>query len=153
MTIIPANERMNFEILQKSKTTKTYEIKIDLRSDINLSQRYAPEYQDENVTIFAFEWMKDGLKRIRESIDNEILLNVDGMRKHHILAGDFTLKDLQIVARNESSNTNGEINFGNYMGISKGVIYSLKDLNRQTVIVCLADKKAFLCSIFLIETF
>lgn len=45
------------------------------------------------------------------------------------------MKDLQAVARNESSNTNGEINFGNFIGISNEVVYSLKDLVRQTVIV------------------
>lgn len=45
------------------------------------------------------------------------------------------MKDLQIVARNESSNTDGEINFENYIGISREAVYSLKDLVRQTVIV------------------
>lgn len=111
------------------------EIKVELRSDIKLRQRFSQEYQDENVTIYAFEWMKDALKILRKSLDKEILVNVKDVEKHLILSGDFSLKDLQIVSRNESSNTNGVINLGNYSGISKEVIYSLKDLNRQTVIV------------------
>lgn len=87
------------------------------------------------MTIFSFEWMKEGLKRIRNSIDGEIRVIVADRNEHHNLSGNWLLKDLQMVARNESSNTNGVINFGNYSGISKDVIYSLKDLNRQSVIV------------------
>lgn len=92
-------------------------------------------YQDGNVAIYANEWMKDGLKILRKAIGEDILVNVEDYEKHRIHSGDFTLKDLQIVSRNESSNINGVINFRNYSRISNEVIYSLKDLTRQTVIV------------------
>lgn len=111
------------------------EIKIDLRSGINLGQMYTQEHQDENVTVYAFEWMKEALKILRKSIDKEILVNIEDCKKQNFLSSDLSLKDLQIISRNESSNINGEINFANYSGISKEVVYSLKDLSRQTVIV------------------
>lgn len=138
-------------ILQKSeKDGNAIEIKINLRSGIKLSGD-AQMYQDENVTIFANEWMKDGLKILRKSIGEDIMVNVDGYEKHRIHSGDFTLKDLQIVSRNESSNINGVINFRNYSGLSNEVIYSLKDLTRQTVIVG-RNCRIFLC-VCLIATY
>lgn len=121
---------------QKPKSNKMGEIKMQLRRDIKLDQRFAQEYQDEHVTIFAFEWMKEGLKRIQKLLDQEVVIvNVANSIKYYIDGGNLTLKDLQIIARNESSNTSGLINFENYNGIRRELIYSLKDLNRQTVIV------------------
>ncbi|KAG4076096.1 hypothetical protein HA402_011442 [Bradysia odoriphaga] len=122
--------------LKKPKCSKMNEIKMELRGDIKLNQRCAQEYQDEHVTIFAFEWMKDGLKRMRKLLgDEDLVVNVADSAKHYIAEGNLSLKDLQIIARNESSNTTGLIDFGSYNGISRELIYSIKDLNRQTVIV------------------
>lgn len=121
---------------QKPKCSKMNEIKMELRRDIKLYQRYSQEYEDEHVTVCAFEWMKDGLKHIRKLLgDEDLVVNVADSVKYNIVEGNLSLKDLQIIARNESSNTTGLIDFGRYNGISRELIYSLKDLNRQTVIV------------------
>ncbi|XP_037041118.1 uncharacterized protein LOC119077872 isoform X2 [Bradysia coprophila] len=115
------------------KCSKMNEIKMQLRRDIKFNQ---PGYQDEHVTVCAFEWMKDGLKRIRKFLgDEDLEVNVADSAKYCIMEGSLSLKDLQIIARNESSNTTGRIDFGSYKGISRELIYSLKDLNRQTVII------------------
>lgn len=79
--------------------------------------------------------MKQGLKIIRNSIDGDILVNVENTVKYTISRGDFSLKDLQTVSRNERFNTNGEIDFRKYVGISKEVVLAMKDLTRQSVIV------------------
>lgn len=109
-------------------------IKIRIRSDIKYDIK---SHQDENVTVCAFEWLKDGLEIIRLTIEKEISLDIQDSSgctiKNDLSA--FSMKYLQVIARNESSNTNGEINFRNFIGITKEVVYSLKDLVRQTVIV------------------
>lgn len=111
-------------------------IKVELRRDIKLSQRFLQEYQDERVTIFAFEWMRDGLEHIRNLLDVEALtLHIDDSVQYRIDLENLSLKHLQMIARNESSNTNGRINFDNYNGLKRELVYSLKDLNRLTVIV------------------
>lgn len=118
------------------KTVK--EIHINLRNDVKLSQRNAQEYQDKNVRIFAFKWVEEGLKRIRKAIGDEILVHCKDSDGNHIqdqFSGDLSLKILHMFARNEATNTNGIIEFKNYIGISEEVVYSLKDLVRQTVIV------------------
>ncbi|XP_037048840.1 uncharacterized protein LOC119083264 [Bradysia coprophila] len=118
-----------------TKSRPINEIRVQLRCDLNLSQCQANEYQDESVTIFAFDWVEEGLKLIGNILDDETLVNVADSKKYYMKKIDFDLKDLQIVSRNESSNTSGLIDFRNYSGISHELIYSLKDLNRQTVII------------------
>ncbi|KAJ6649492.1 hypothetical protein Bhyg_04728, partial [Pseudolycoriella hygida] len=116
------------------------EIHVNLRRDIKLQSWYSQDYRDKNVNIFAFEWMKEALLRLKKSFSNEVHLTVKDSDGHQLqdlvnANNELSLKLLHILARNESSNTDGNIDFQNYIGISEKIVYSLKDLVRQTVIV------------------
>lgn len=95
-------------------------------------------FQDNNVIIAAPKWVENALKIIRQEIRKDIELTIEdrmGRQLTQKVLSDLTLKHLQMMARNESSNKPGIIDFGKYQGISDEVVFALKDLVRQTVIV------------------
>lgn len=103
-------------------------------SDIN--NRF---YSDPKVTIFAPNWVRKGLKQLRRYVKPGTVVKVkdDILSTRYITLRRLGLKQLQIVARNERMNTSGIINFSHYEKLirDKSVIYAIKDLLRQCIIV------------------
>ena len=123
---------------RKTKNQKVLTVYLrvkQLLSDIN--HRY---YSDPKVTIFAPNWVRQGLKYLRKYIKPGTVLRLvaeNGSSKDVVLKKQIGLKELQIIARNERSNNSGKIDFRSYEDVitDESVIYSLKDLCRQCVII------------------
>ena len=109
-----------------------------MRHDQSLHDQNNVLYQDDNVLIVAPDWVQTGLQIIKSSIAKEIDLVITDRKSNEIIhktTGNITLKELQLMARNEESNTNGKIQFNNYVGINENIVLSIKDLVRQCVVV------------------
>ena len=109
-----------------------------MRSDQRLEDRLDDRYQDDHVILAAPDWVQTGLKLIRQTLNRDIVLDItDSTGRHDTeeICGEITLRHLQLMARNESFNTSGKINFRNFQNISPDMVYALKYLVRQCVIV------------------
>ncbi|ODN02207.1 hypothetical protein Ocin01_04457 [Orchesella cincta] len=124
--------------------------KIYLRRYQSLCQRDTHSSQD--TTIFAPLWVKEGLTELAEHLKGttfEVFDSPSYSRRDNPSStqpvesftinenfNDQSLKILQKVARNESHNTSGVINTSLYSDIKdKRVLYSIRDLVRQCIIV------------------
>ena len=92
--------------------------------------------------IYAPEWVKEGLRIISSHIPPGIGFDIyDGKGSSKVgsltIEGQISLQQLVMISRNEPENVTGIINFKNYEPniVDKSVIYALKDLVRQCVIV------------------
>ena len=121
----------------KNNTDKCV-VKVHMRSDQSLVDRIDDRYQDYHVILAAPDWVQTGLRLIRQTLNRDIVVDItDSTGRHETeqICGEITLKNLQLMARNESWNGMGEINFGNFQDISPEIVYALKDLVRQCVII------------------
>lgn len=119
------------------------EPKIFLRQDQTIDC-LSKNYHDSNVLIVAPDWVKEGLNQLSQFIPQGTEFpvyenNNPSKIKSIIIKNELTLKDLIVISRNEPVNVSGRINYKNYEPIfsdaNKNVIYSIKDLARQCVIV------------------
>ena len=109
-----------------------------MREDQRMDDRVDDRYQNDNVILAAPQWLLIGLQMIRQELNRDIVLDIsdrNGKREMEQICGELSLRHLQLMARNESWNTSGKIDFGNFHGISHNIVHALKDLVRQSVIV------------------
>ena len=119
-------------------------LRINLRRDQTISEM--SKFNDSNVTIFGPLWLQHGLEQLAKHTPPDIVLEVmDNKGSKLIELDSFGLKALQMIARNERCNTSGEIAFSLYENVIKdrSVIYSIKDLVRQSVIIGLDETTHF----------
>ena len=116
-----------------------YVIKVSMRKmqalDDPNNGRY---YQDKWTTVAAPDWLERGLDLVREALNGDIVLDItddNGGQMTREINGKLSLRDLQLIARNESWNTSGKIKFSYYKNISREVVFALKDLVRHCVII------------------
>ncbi|OGT49856.1 MAG: hypothetical protein A3F17_04290 [Gammaproteobacteria bacterium RIFCSPHIGHO2_12_FULL_41_15] len=102
-----------------------------LRSSLTDAQ--IAELQNPSVTIFAPEWVREILGAITPELEGVVLQYPDGHEE--ILKHPISLNQLLLLARNEESNVTGAIAFGQYVGLSRETIYTIKDLARQVVVI------------------
>lgn len=116
--------------------------KIYLRHDQSILQRQ--RYSSDKVTIFAPSWVQSALNTLGEQLDGikfELFENSKSSNPLESLTitknfNNQSLTILQKIARNESHNVSGVINTTLYPDITdKGILYSIRDLVRQCVIV------------------
>ena len=124
---------------KQDEAPKKCVITVSMRNMMTLDDPNNGRYcQDKWTTIAAPDWVERGLELIRQELSRSILLEITDSRSNRRtveISGKLSLKDLQLMARNESSNTSGKIKFSSYKNISRPVIFALKDLVRQCVIV------------------
>lgn len=114
--------------------------KIFVRYDQKINDAKNTIYQNENVLIVAPHWVKNGLRKLSQHIPPGTKFDICdkyGKQNSITIESELSLKHLVMIARNEANNTSGLINFENYEPAinNKSVIYALKDLVRQCVIV------------------
>jgi hypothetical protein len=119
---------------------KTMFPKIFVRWDQTINDVSNIVYQNENVKIVAPQWVKEGLSKLSQHIPPGTQFDIydnNGKQESLIIEGELSLIHLTMLARNEPHNTSGLIHFKNYEPAinDKSVIYALKDLVRQCVIV------------------
>src|SRR5208283_2480546 len=68
-------------------------------------------YEDANVAIYAPEWVEKSLQTLSPYFSGKSMIIKDtaGGQITHTFGTTLTLRDLQMLARNESINTSGEI--------------------------------------------
>jgi len=102
-----------------------------------------PKFDDAAVSIYAPKWVEGTLKKLSDRIQatypdgiSITIAATDQTPEHQISLGyTLTLHSLQMLARNEQVNTNGEIDGASYGGLHPEIIKDLKDLVRQVVII------------------
>ncbi|XP_054152769.1 uncharacterized protein LOC128951548 [Oppia nitens] len=131
---LPINSNNNFNM--------TNFIQIYTRPDQLFHNKYKLTYQDGQVSIVAPEWVELGLQQLSKFIGSTglscKLIDSQSNQRDYIIPGghQLTLKQLVMLARNESGNTSGRINFQQYGSrLPREVILSIKDLARQCIIV------------------
>jgi hypothetical protein len=94
--------------------------RVYLRSD-QIWDQILSKSQNPNITIYAPIWLKNGLNELSKYFSNAKfdICNGNGIKTEHCLQiGDsLTLKQLSTIARNESRNVTGIIDFNNYKQI------------------------------------
>jgi hypothetical protein len=94
--------------------------RVYLRSD-QIWDQILSKSQNEKITIYAPIWLKNGLNELSKYFSNAKfdIYNGNGIKTEHCLQiGDsLTLKQLSTIARNESRNVTGIIDFNNYKQI------------------------------------
>ena len=98
-----------------------------------------PKYKDRDVWVCAPEWVDTGLKKLDQYVKIGTKLDIRdeaGNKTKMKINKELTPILLQIIARNEGSNTSGNVNYSLYGQLSKrqDVILSIRDLVRQTII-------------------
>jgi hypothetical protein len=114
---------------------------IHLRHDQSSSD--IPPSTKDGVTVFAPSWVQEGLELLVNAMKDTSFKVVDNGSNKSKVIDEFKISEknplsliaLQRISRNEGRNVTGVIQKGNYPNIDKKVVYSLKDLCRQTVIV------------------
>ncbi|KAG4077585.1 hypothetical protein HA402_003012 [Bradysia odoriphaga] len=116
--------------------------KIYLRHDQSILQR--KRFSSEKVTIFASSWVQSALNVLGEQLNGIKFELFENQKSSNPLESFTITKDfnnqsltiLQRIARNEDHNVSGVINTTLYPDIAnRGVLYSIRDLVRQSVIV------------------
>lgn len=97
-------------------------------------QNAQTQANDENVTIFAPVWVENALNKLTDELFGTSI-NLGEEQKYFDTVYELTLKQLVLIARNESHNTTGSIKFNQYHDINKRTILALRDLAKHCVIV------------------
>ncbi|MCS5709316.1 hypothetical protein CC99x_010405 [Candidatus Berkiella cookevillensis] len=90
--------------------------------------------KDPEVTIFAPLWVKTALEKVSAELQ-DMRFNVGESKCYYTINKTMTLIDLVAIARAESVNTTGIINFSQYPDISEATVIALRDLVKHCVIV------------------
>lgn len=106
---------------------------IGLRSDLT-SDDFANSNQDD-VTIFAPNWVNEGLRRLAVALKGMRFVYPNAPGKSFVVGDNLSLTQLIAIARNESTLLTGEDHFKSYQGLSKEVILSIRDLAKHCVII------------------
>lgn len=98
------------------------------------------DYTDPKVIVFAPNWVKQGLNQLRQFVPIGTIIKYfdkTGATDEGVLSHLISLTDLEFMARNKASSVTGKIKFRLYNGLirNKAVVYALKDLVRQCVII------------------
>ncbi|MCS5710335.1 hypothetical protein [Candidatus Berkiella aquae] len=90
---------------------------------------------DKAVQIFAPHWVEKALEKLSEKLKGSTFAIGNRNGAKYKIADKLTLIDLVAIARNESANTTGIIQYDQYNGIDKKIIIALRDLVKHCVIV------------------
>lgn len=90
---------------------------------------------DKNVKIFAPAWVEKALQKLSLELKGARFEIGQSSGKYLVIKSKILLSDLVAIARNESANTSGVINYAQYKGINKETIIALRDLVKHCVIV------------------
>lgn len=135
---------MCFQLLIADRIVFKMPCKIYLRHDQSVRERKV--YSSAEVTIFAPLWVKAALNTLGEQLNGitfEVIEDRQSESSNQLESltitenfNDQSLKILQKIARNEQSNVTGVINTTLYPDVTnKKVLYSIRDLVRQCIIV------------------
>jgi len=123
-------------------------IRVDLRSDIRPSTAVLLRSKDDRIKIYAPSWVKEAQALLLPSFSGHTV-SIFGHRNQFfkqipIGPKQLTLTTLQLLSRNECSNTSGAIAYDNYpSGIPKSTILATKDLVRHCVIIGKTETVAY----------
>ena len=127
-------------------------LRINRNFNLDQDEELKKDYNNSNYKIYAPSWVKECLKKLsnelfskREEISFDIEFDLPNKEKEkYTIRNPLTLRDLQILARNEAYNTNGVIPFDKYqiddknhspLGFTKEIVRNLKDLVRHCIIL------------------
>jgi len=137
---------------------------IELPSTQEQKRDEVVDYNDQNYAIYAPAWVKNCLEKLSKELFKEkdkISFNIEKHYGHDVttikvekytIQYPLTLRDLQILARNEGSNSQGEINFERYqinaantspLGFTKKIVMNLKDLAKHCIIIGQTKARSF----------
>lgn len=105
--------------------------------EIQVNYRYLQgkdtETRNATVVMRAPEWVSNCFESLKAGPLANVQMILPNKKIKH--SHQFTLRDLYLLARNESSNVTGNINKSLYRNIPRDVILALKDLVKFTTVV------------------
>ncbi len=141
----PVEER---KIRSFSKEENPYTIRT--RHDVAETdiQKFQKENKEAKLRVYGPDWIKEELNKIWGEFAGKHFKIIDGQGveiQTLIVPKEPSLEFLQLLARNEEMNTNGEIKtayYNNFQGISRKAVLTLKDLVRHTLLISKAKFKS-----------
>lgn len=103
---------------------------IQLRTQQSLRQLA----KDPDVTVFAPAWVKAALEKLSIQLQG-MQFEIEQSNRYYTIDKNMSLVDLLAIARAESANTTGIIDFDQYPGLPKATVIALRDLVKHCVII------------------